>query len=102
MKEQMKARMVDITQKPITQREAQAKGMVRMQPSTLEAIREGRLEKGDVLGIAQLAGIMGAKQTPYLIPLCHPLSIDDIWVELRLNEERILMNLPALSVALKL
>jgi cyclic pyranopterin phosphate synthase len=79
--------MVDITQKPITQREAVAKGVVRMQPSTLEAIKEGRLEKGDALAIAQLAGIMGAKQTPHLLPLCHPLLIDEVKVEIGLDEE---------------
>ncbi len=88
MRESVQAHMVDITRKPVTQREAIAKGMVSMQPSTLEAIKEGRVEKGDVLAIAQLAGIMGAKQTPHLLPLCHPLLIDEVRVELNLDEEK--------------
>jgi len=79
--------MVDITDKPDTQREAVARGTVRMQPSTFRLLKNGEMAKGDVLVVAQLAGIMAAKQTPDLIPLCHPLLIGDIKVEFSLDEE---------------
>ena len=79
--------MVDIGAKPDTRREAVAKGMVRMQESTLAMIVEGRVEKGDVLNVARLAGIMAAKKTPELIPLCHPLLIDDICVDFSLDKK---------------
>jgi cyclic pyranopterin phosphate synthase len=78
--------MVDVTGKPDTQREAVAKGLVRMKPATLDLIKEGRLAKGDVLEVAQLAGIMAAKETPRLIPLCHPVLIGDSRVEFNLDE----------------
>jgi len=80
-------RMVDITQKPDTQREAIAKCRVRMKASTLDLLKGGELAKGDVLAVAQLAGIMAAKQTPNLIPLCHPILIGDVKVEFGLDEE---------------
>jgi cyclic pyranopterin phosphate synthase len=80
-------RMVDITEKHDTSREAVAKGMVRMRPSTFELLKKGAMPKGNVLAVAQLAGIMAAKQTPHLIPLCHPLLIGDIKIEFNLNEE---------------
>ena len=79
-------RMVDITQKPDTQREAVAKGMVRMKPSTFDRLKKGEMPKGDVLAVAQLAGIMATKQTSNLIPLCHPVLIGDIKVEFNLDE----------------
>jgi len=74
-------RMVDITEKPTTNREAVAKGMVRMKPETLALMREGKMAKGDVLAVAQVAGIMAAKQTFQIIPMCHPLLIDEVKVE---------------------
>ncbi|MBL7125069.1 MAG: cyclic pyranopterin monophosphate synthase MoaC [Dehalococcoidales bacterium] len=80
-------RMVDVSDKPDTQREAVAKGVVRMQASTLDRLRKGKVAKGDVLAVAQLAGIMAAKETPHLIPLCHPILIADIKVEFSLDEE---------------
>ncbi len=80
-------RMVDITNKPDTQREAVAKGMVRMQSATLDQLKKGNMPKGDVLTTAQLAGIMAAKQTPHLIPLCHPIPIGDIKVEFNVDEK---------------
>ena len=80
-------RMVDVTQKPDTQREAVAKGMVRMKASTLGLLKKGGVAKGDALAVAQLAGIMAAKQTPNLIPLCHPILIGDVKVEFSLDEE---------------
>ena len=79
-------RMVDISGKPDTQRAAVAKGVVRMQASTLDRLRKGPVAKGDVLAVAQLAGIMAAKQTPNLIPLCHPILIGDVKVEFSFDE----------------
>ena len=78
--------MVNITKKPETHREAVARGAVRMQAATLQLLQEGKMAKGDVLTVAQLAGIMAAKQTPGLIPLCHPILIGDIRVEFSLDE----------------
>ena len=80
-------RMVDVTQKPDSQREALARGVVRMKASTLDLLKRGEVAKGDVLAVAQLAGIMAAKQTPNLIPLCHPILIGDVKVEFNLDEE---------------
>ena len=80
-------RMVDVTGKPDTNREAVAKGTVRMQAPTLDLLKKGKMAKGDVLAVAQLAGIMAAKQTPNLIPLCHPVLIGDIKIEFSLNEK---------------
>ena len=80
-------RMVDVTGKPDTHREAVAKGIVRMQPSTFNLLKKGKMAKGDVLAVAQLAGIMAAKQTPNLIPLCHPVLIGNISVEFSLDEK---------------
>ena len=79
-------RMVDITEKADTQREAVAKGVVRMKASTFDLLKRGKMAKGDVLAVAQLAGIMAAKQTPNLIPLCHPVLIGDIKVEFSLDK----------------
>jgi len=79
--------MVDISDKPDTNREAVAKGMVSMQASTFQLLKEGKTAKGDVLAVAQLAGIMAAKQTPGLIPLCHPILIRDVKVEFSLDEK---------------
>jgi len=75
------ARMVDITQKGVTEREAVAKGKVLMKPATLELIKSAGFEKGDVLSVARVAGIMAAKKTPHLIPLCHPILINNITIE---------------------
>lgn len=82
-----KSRMVDISGKPNTPREAVAKGAVRMKPSTLELIKQKEIAKGDVLNVARLAGIMAAKQTPHLIPLCHPLLIGEVKLEFSLDEK---------------
>jgi len=79
-------RMVDVTEKPDTHREAVAKGTVRMQAATFDLIKKGKITKGDVLTVAQLAGIMAAKQTPGLIPLCHPIPIGNVRVEFNLDE----------------
>ncbi len=79
------ARMVDVTQKGDTVREAVARGRVMMKPSTLEQIRTAGLKKGDVLAVARVAGIMAAKKTPELIPLCHPILIDNIAIDFDLS-----------------
>ncbi len=76
------ARMVDVSGKEITVREAVAEGHVRMQPATLALIQEGGLPKGDVLAVARVAGIQGAKRTSELIPMCHPLPISAVTIEL--------------------
>lgn len=81
-------KMVDVTDKADTVRESTAKCTVRMQPATFDLIKQGKIAKGDVLTVAQLAGIMGAKQTPYLIPLCHPLLIGEAKVEFNPDEAR--------------
>ncbi len=89
------ARMVDVGRKPVTDRLAQAAGHVLMQPQTLALIRDGLMKKGDVLTIAQLAGIMAAKRTSDLIPLCHPLPLNKVDVELELNEAHSCVNITA-------
>ncbi|WP_375691236.1 cyclic pyranopterin monophosphate synthase MoaC [Pseudooceanicola sp. LIPI14-2-Ac024] len=76
------AHMVDVSDKPATARVAVAEGWVRMAPETLALIEDGRAKKGDVIGVARLAGIMGAKKTADLIPLCHPLPVTKVAVEL--------------------
>lgn len=82
-----KVHMVDVSEKAVTEREAIAKGLVKMQASTLELIEKGQAAKGDVLAIAQTAGIMAAKKTSDLIPLCHPLRITNIAVEFKIHKE---------------
>ena len=79
-------RMVDITGKADTARTATAKGLVRMHPATFKLIKQGGIAKGDVLSVAQLAGIMAAKRTPDLIPLCHPILIDSVEIDFQPDE----------------
>ncbi len=81
-----RARMVDVGHKPVTERMAVAKGEVHMRPETLALIQAGALKKGDVLTVAQLAGVMAAKRTAELIPLCHPLPINQVLVTMDLDE----------------
>jgi cyclic pyranopterin phosphate synthase len=81
-----RARMVDIGGKEITRREAVATGRIVMRPETARAIGEGSVAKGDVLAVARVAGIQAAKETSRLIPLCHPLSLDAVEVELTVGE----------------
>jgi len=82
-----KARMVDVTVKPSTRREAAARGSVIMNAETLRLVKESQIEKGDVLGVARLAGIMAAKKTSEIIPLCHPLQITSVSVEFGFDEK---------------
>jgi cyclic pyranopterin phosphate synthase len=90
-----KVRMVDISSKAATERLAVAKGVVIMKPATLEMIKRGEVAKGDVLAVAQMAGIMAAKQTSHLIPLCHPLPITNVSVEFKLSELNPLIEIAA-------
>ncbi|WP_193370586.1 cyclic pyranopterin monophosphate synthase MoaC [Pelagibius marinus] len=90
-----KAVMVDVSDKDVTERSATARGSVIMQPETLAMIREGGVKKGDVLSVARLAGIMGAKRTPDLIPLCHPLALTSVKVDLTLDEARNAVDITA-------
>jgi len=82
-----RARMVDISDKPETERIAVATGEVHMRPDTLAAIQAGSLKKGDVLSVAQIAGVLAAKRTSELIPLCHPLPINQVVVEIEPDSE---------------
>jgi cyclic pyranopterin phosphate synthase len=82
------ARMVDVAEKEVTVREAVAAGTVRMNPKVLRLIVAGQIPKGDVIAVARVAGIMAAKKTPELIPLCHPLSISSVSVECTPDEGR--------------
>ena len=86
--DQGKPRMVNVSGKPDTKREATAKAMVRMQPSTLQLIKTGKTAKGDVLSVAQLAGIMAAKKTSDLIPLCHALMLTGCDITYELSSEK--------------
>lgn len=81
------AHMVDVSEKTDTVRVARAQAVVHMQPQTLTTIREGGIKKGDVLAVAQVAGIMGAKQTPSLIPMCHPLMLTGVDIDFEFNED---------------
>lgn len=87
--------MVDVSGKDVTERVATARGSVYMQPETLSLITSRGVKKGDVLGVAQLAGIMGAKKTPDLIPLCHPLSLSSVDVTLSCDPDRNAVNIEA-------
>jgi cyclic pyranopterin phosphate synthase len=94
-----RARMVDVGDKPVSERTAAAEGAVRMSPEAFELVAAQGLSKGDVLSIAELAGIMAAKQTGGLIPLCHPLNLDVVEVEARLEPELPGVRITALAKA---
>ena len=89
------ARMVDVGDKDVTERVAVARATVTMQASTLKLIATGKAKKGDVLAVAQLAGIMAAKKTPDLIPLCHPLALNSVDVKLTLDPKRRAVDIEA-------
>ncbi len=90
-----KATMVDVSAKTPSARVAVAKGTIAMLPETLALIQEGGVAKGDVLSVARLAGIMGAKRTPDLIPLCHPLALSSVKVELAPDPDRAAIDIEA-------
>ena len=93
--DQGRARMVDVGEKPVSTRTAVAAGRVLVNRETFEKIRSGGVKKGDVLTVAQVAGIMGAKRTPELIPMCHPVQISGVDLALRLDEERCSVEIEA-------
>jgi len=89
------ARMVDVSSKAETAREARARVVVKMKSATLAAVRAGQMAKGDVLGIARTAGILAAKRTPELIPLCHPLRITGVDIDFALDTRRSTLTIEA-------
>lgn len=93
--EQGRARMVDVTAKAVTHRRAVAVGQVRMAPQTLACIRQGTLKKGDVLAVAQVAGIQAAKHTWELIPMCHPLPLSGIDITFALSDDPCMVEIQA-------
>ena len=93
--EQGRAKMVDVGEKPVTTRTAVAAARVLVSRETFDLIRSGGMKKGDVLTVAQVAGVMGAKRTPELIPMCHPILIDGIDLSLHLDEERLSVEIRA-------
>lgn len=92
---QGRAKMVDVGEKPVTVRTAVAAGRVLVNRDTFELIRSGGVKKGDVLTVAQVAGVMGAKRTPDVIPMAHPIPLDGIDLELSLDEERLSVEIKA-------
>ena len=93
--EQGRAKMVDVGEKPVSQRVAVAAGRVLVNEKTFSLIRSGGMKKGDVLTVAQIAGVMGAKRTPDLIPMCHPIVMDGIDLALTLDEARCSVEITA-------
>jgi len=81
--------MVDVSAKPEVLREAKAKGLIKLKPETIKLIQKGKVEKGDVFSVAKVAGILAAKNTCNLIPLCHPLPLTNVQVDLRIVEDGI-------------
>ena len=90
-----RARMVDVSDKDVTRREATARAIVSMQPETARLIASGGVAKGDVLAVAQVAGVMAAKRTPDLIPLCHPLPITGVSMQFELDEAHARLEIQA-------
>ena len=93
--EQGRAKMVDVGEKPVSRRTATAAASVLVNEHTFRLIRSGGMKKGDVLTVAQIAGVMGAKRTPDLIPMCHPILMDGINLELSLDERRLSVEILA-------
>jgi cyclic pyranopterin monophosphate synthase len=94
--DQGRARMVDVSEKEITSRMAVARGAVHMRPETLALILEDKIEKGDVFSVARVAGIMAAKKTSQLIPMCHPLNITSVEIDLTAQQEPARVEIEAL------
>lgn len=90
-----KAKMVDVSAKPATEREAVARGSVSMKPATVKLLRDRAMPKGDVMAAARIAGIMAAKKTAGLIPLCHPLAITSVTVDMSIDEKKCRMDIVA-------
>ena len=94
-----KARMVDVSGKEVTKRTATAQATVTMRPETLEKIRQNALAKGDALGVARVAGVLAAKRTDELIPLCHSLPLSDVSVDFEFGDGRIVIKTSATTLA---
>ena len=92
-------RMVDVSEKPVTARRATAEALVAVSPETMSMVIDGGGPKGDVLGVAELAGVMGGKRTSELIPLCHPLPLTYVGVEIELGEEQVEITASAETTA---
>lgn len=90
-----RAQMVDVSEKPATHREAIARGSVYMKSETMRLIKERKVSKGDVLGVARVAGIMAAKKTGEIIPMCHPLNITSIKIDFKLDEKKSKVDIEA-------
>ena len=86
------ARMVDVSGKDVTAREARASGRVRLSPAAVAALRAGTVPKGDALAVARIAGIMGAKKTPDLVPLCHPIALHSVKVDLEVTGDGVTIS----------
>src|SRR6201993_1717959 len=86
-----RARMVDVSAKDVTVRTARASGRVLLTPAAVAALRDGRVPKGDALAVARIAGIQGAKRTPDLVPLCHPIAIHSVTVDLEVTGDAVLI-----------
>ena len=93
--DQGRAKMVNVGEKDITERKATAAGRVLVSRETFELIKTGGMKKGDVLTVAQIAGVMGAKKTPQIIPMCHPVMINGVDLDLSLDEERCSVEIKA-------
>jgi cyclic pyranopterin monophosphate synthase len=93
-----RARMVDVGQKPLQRRRAAATGRISLSPEALALVRQNQIKKGDVLGVAQIAGIQAAKRTAELIPLCHTLILDKIGVELRIVDDGVVVESEVMCV----
>jgi cyclic pyranopterin phosphate synthase len=90
-----RAKMVDVTEKPATRRAAVAGGMVYLNAATFELVAQGKMEKGDVLAVAQVAGIMAAKRNSELIPMCHPITLTGVDISFRLDPEKYTVEITA-------
>jgi cyclic pyranopterin monophosphate synthase len=86
------ARMVDVSAKDVTAREARASGRVLLSPAAIGALKSGQVPKGDALAVARIAGIQGAKRTPDLVPLCHPIAIHSVTVDLEVTSDAVLIE----------
>jgi cyclic pyranopterin phosphate synthase len=95
--EEGRAKMVDVSDKVDTEREATATGSIYMKRETLERVKEGSIKKGDVLSVAQVGGIMGAKSTPHIIPMCHPIMISGCDISFNLDFEKCKIDIKAVS-----
>lgn len=95
----MSVRMVDISEKGPVAREARATGTIMLRPSTLGMIRDGKIEKGDVVAVAKVAAVQAVKRTPEMIPLCHPIPVEHVGVEIAIEEKFVRVTVQVKAVA---